>query len=106
MEEINTNQSSETVKSESNDQDDAGTSYKVIFKENTGWGYQIFDGSKMLINQEHIPAVQGTKGFETKEHAEIAAKFILNKIDNGIFPPTISPQELDSLGVYSLPESK
>ena len=76
-------------------------SSKIIFKEDIGWGYQIFEGNKMVINQEHIPAVQGMHGFNTKEHAEIAADFVLNKIKNGLFPPTLTPDELDSMGIYS-----
>ena len=76
-----------------------GKSYKVIFTDEIGWGYQIFDGNKMMINQKHIPAIQGLQGFETKEQAEITAKYILDQIDSGNFPPTISTDILDSLGV-------
>ncbi|MFK8046198.1 MAG: DUF4907 domain-containing protein [Crocinitomicaceae bacterium] len=64
-----------------------------------GWGYKIFQDGKMLINQPHIPSIQGNKRFSSRFKAAIAAKFILNKIDNNIFPPSISPSELDSLGV-------
>ena len=76
-------------------------SSKIIFNEGIGWGYQIFEGSKMIINQEHIPAVQGMHGFSSKEKAVTAANYVVNKIENGIFPPTLTPEELDSLGVYS-----
>ncbi len=74
--------------------------YRVLLNE-TGneWGYQLFQGSKMVVNQMHIPAIQGKYGFETKEKAEIAAEFVLSKLENNIFPPAISPEELDSLGV-------
>ena len=74
-------------------------SAKINFIEGTGWGYQIFEGSKLIVNQEHIPAVPGMQGFETEEHARITADYILEKLNNGIFPPTVSPEELDSLGV-------
>lgn len=74
-------------------------SYKVIFEENKGWGYQIFEGEKMIVNQPHIPAVQGIKGFSSQKNAEITAEYILKKIEEGNFPPTISVQTLDSLGV-------
>lgn len=74
-------------------------SYKVIFTEEVGWGYQIFDGNKLMINQKHIPAVQGLKGFETKEKAEKTAQFVLDQVEAGIFPPTITTEILDSLGV-------
>ena len=74
-------------------------SYKIIFTEEIGWGYQIFQGATLVVNQTHIPAIQGMKGFETKEKATIAADYILQKINQGIFPPTITAIELDSLGV-------
>jgi hypothetical protein len=64
------------------------------------FGYQIFDASgKMTINQPTIPAIQGNKGFLTEKDAQTAAAFVIQKIDKGIFPPTFSLAELDSLGI-------
>ena len=64
------------------------------------YGYQIFDATgKMTINQPSIPAIQGNKGFQTENDAKIAAEFVIQKIDKGIFPPTFSVAELDSLGL-------
>lgn len=74
-------------------------SYKVIGSIGN-YGYQIFDASgKMTINQPTIPAIQGNKGFETEKDAQTAAEFVIQKIDRGIFPPTFSVAELDSLGL-------
>ena len=55
----------------------------------------------MIINQPHIPSIQGNKAFSSRFKAAIAAQFILDKINNNIFPPSISPEELDSLGVLN-----
>ena len=64
------------------------------------YGYQIFNASgKMMINQPTIPAIQGNKGFQTEKDAQTAAEFVIQKIDKGIFPPTFSIAELDSLGL-------
>ncbi|MFT5779462.1 MAG: hypothetical protein ACI837_002421 [Crocinitomicaceae bacterium] len=79
-------------------------SYKLVVTPEGDWGYHIFEGSKILIKQELIPAVQGKSGFDTKEKAEKTALFIINKLENNIFPPRVTPEELDSLGV--LPEVK
>lgn len=68
-------------------------------KEGIGWGYQILKDGKLMIDQDHIPAVEGNKGFSSKEDAEKTANFMLQKIKNGVFPPTISIEELDSLEV-------
>lgn len=72
-------------------------SCKIIEGEN-GWGYQIFEGESMRINQMHIPSVPGIKGFDTKAKASIAATYVLNEINRGNFPPTVSPAILDSIG--------
>lgn len=74
-------------------------SSKITFDENTGWGYQIFKGAKLLINQNHIPAVQGVKGFSSKEKAQKTVDYIMVKLKDGIFPPTITAEILDSLNV-------
>jgi hypothetical protein len=75
--------------------------YELVVSENgsNNFGYQILQDGKMIINQQIIPAIQGNKGFSTKEKAQTAGQFTLMKIKNGIFPPTVSPHELDSLGV-------
>lgn len=74
-------------------------SYKVTSISENNWGYQLFDGSKMVINQTSIPSVQGIDGFDTREKAERTAKFIVQKLERGVFPPTVDKKELDSLGV-------
>jgi len=75
--------------------------YEVVVSENetNDFGYQILQDGKMIINQQIIPAIPGNNGFSTKEKAQTAGQFTLMKIKNGIFPPTVSPSELDSLGV-------
>lgn len=64
-----------------------------------GWGYQILKDGKLMIDQKHIPAIQGNKGFSSQETATRTADFIVKKIKNGEFPPTLSIEELDSLKV-------
>jgi hypothetical protein len=64
------------------------------------FGYQIMDGTgKLIINQPSIPAIQGNKGFSSESDARKAAEFVIQKIDKGVFPPTFSVAELDSLGL-------
>lgn len=89
---------------------DAGTNHRSESKETEytvlaihdsemGWGYQLLKDGKLMIEQKHIPAIQGYKGFSTKEDAEKTGSFIIDKIKKGAFPPTVSVEELDSLGV-------
>jgi hypothetical protein len=73
-------------------------SFKTIEQEN-GWGYEIYQDGKLFILQPHIPAVDGLRYFAEIQYAEKTAKFIIHKLEKGIIPPTISRNELDSLGV-------
>jgi hypothetical protein len=69
------------------------------YSVSTGWGYKIFKGSQVLINQSHIPAIGGMVHFQSEEQAKRTAKLVISKIRNGSFPPTISVAELDSLRI-------
>ena len=77
-------------------------SSKVYYLQNVGWCYQVFRGTKMILYQKHIPAVQGIKGFETKEKAEIAVNFIMERVIAGNERPSVTPEELDSIGAIDL----
>ncbi|MDC6366953.1 MULTISPECIES: DUF4907 domain-containing protein [Flavobacteriaceae] len=73
---------------------------KVITLDN-GYGYQIFSGDKLLIQQEFIPAVEGEKQFETKEDAKQVADMVMRKILKGE-SPRISLEELNDLDIVIL----
>lgn len=75
--------------------------YEVLAVEVTGsgWGYQILRDGKLIIDQQQIPAIQGNQSFSTEEDAHKTGELALKKIKGQNFPPTISIQELDSLGV-------
>ena len=74
-------------------------SYKVVLISDNNWGYQLFQQGTMVINQTSIPSIQGVDGFDSEEKAARTAKYILKKLEKGIFPPTVNKEELDSLGV-------
>jgi hypothetical protein len=69
------------------------------FKTESGWGYNIYIREKLYIHQPIIPAISGNKGFAKKKHAERTAKVVVEKIIKHIIPPTVTMNELDSLGV-------
>jgi hypothetical protein len=73
--------------------------FLTVQNQNSEWGYQLFKDGQLMINQQNIPAIQGNKGFSSKNDAEKIATYILEKVKKGEFPPTISVEELDSLGV-------
>ena len=64
-----------------------------------GYGFDIYQKGAMMIHQNSIPAIQGNKGFSTEEEAKAVGALMLYRISNGIMPPSISIEDLDSLGV-------
>ncbi len=70
-----------------------------VFQTESGWGYDIYIGNKHYIHQKEIPAMQGKQGFSSKQQASKTAAFVAKKIHQGIIPPSVTPNELDSLGV-------
>ncbi len=93
---IGTDQPIEEVVQEENQSDDF--SYSVIAVEN-GWGNDIFQNGKLYIHQPHIPAVAGTHGFLSESDAQACAELAIEKVKNGVVPPTLSVDEMDSLGI-------
>ena len=59
----------------------------------SGWGYDILVDDKLIIRQESIPVLNGSKGFLTKEQAAQTAEVIINKMENGQ-PPVITTFDL------------
>jgi hypothetical protein len=64
-----------------------------------GWGYNVLVDGKIYIHQPTVPAVMGNNGFSSEEKARRAGAYVINKIKNNIIPPSVTPEELDSLEV-------
>jgi len=79
----------------------AQITYFIIKAPDNKFGYSIFIDGQMYIEQKSIPAIEGNKGFDTKEDAEKIAKLAIEKIKQGEMPPTISVDELKGEGVIS-----
>lgn len=65
----------------------------------TGYGYAILVFGARQVNQPHKPGMPGLAGFNTAADAKKTGEFVAYKIRNNIMPPTVSMQEMDSLGV-------
>lgn len=64
-----------------------------------GWGYNIKLNGSLYIHQPNVPAVMGNNGFNSEAAAKKAGDFVAYKIRKNIIPPSVTPEELDSLGV-------
>jgi len=71
--------------------------YKIIPSVNHTWGYDIYRGGKMIIHQQNIPGMPGNEGFGKKSQAKKTARLVINKIEHGEMPPTVTPDELKKL---------
>jgi hypothetical protein len=101
------NKMQDTAKPRENPYKDAVIEVKVFNNDTVagsnlhGFGYNIYISTTMYVHQPNIPAVAGNNGFATAEKAQRAGEFIVYKIRNNIMPPSVTPQELDSLHVVN-----
>ncbi|PKG43763.1 DUF4907 domain-containing protein [Psychroflexus sp. MES1-P1E] len=70
------------------------------FGVDTGFGYEITNKKKVLIKQNHIPAIQESKPFYSKEDADKVANLVISKLKNKK-SPTVSLKELAILKIQT-----
>lgn len=63
------------------------------------WGYKITAGGRIIIKQTNIPGFPGNLGFKYKKNALTTGELVLTKIKGGEFPPSVTIEELNRLGV-------
>ena len=76
------------------------TDIKIFKNSDSGsFGYDIILDGRVYVHQPNVPARPGNIGFVNEEQAKKVARLVLEKINLKILPPTISTNELDSLGI-------
>ena len=82
---------------------DSSVTFKIFTNDAasglSGFGYDIYIDEKRYVHQPQMPAVAGNKGFNTETAASKTAAFVCFKIQHNIMPPSVTVEELDSLGV-------
>jgi hypothetical protein len=78
---------------------DAEITIKIIPSINQTFGYDLLLYGKPWVHQPCIPGLPGNEGFTTRERAQTVAEFVLKKIRNNEMPPTVTIDDLNSLGV-------
>jgi hypothetical protein len=71
--------------------------YQLIKATENTLGYDIMMNGKLFIHQPFAPGISGNRGFSSKEKAEWAAKLVIEKINNGIMPPSLSVDEVKQI---------
>lgn len=67
-----------------------------------GFGYDIYRNGTLFIHQPTVPALAGNKGFSSVAGAQKTGSLVMYKIRKGLLPPSVSKQEVDSLGVGAI----
>jgi len=69
-------------------------SLRVTASPHGGYGYELIENGRTRIRQAHIPAVEGLRGFPDSLSARAAGALMIEKIQAGQFPPTLSRAEV------------
>jgi hypothetical protein len=71
--------------------------YQIIEAPEKTFGYDVYRDETLYIHQPHIPGMPGVKGFAREEQAQKAAELMVQKMKNGIVPPTLSEEEISDI---------
>lgn len=77
----------------------ANLTYKLTPSIENTWGYCILKDKKVIVNQPNVPGRPGDKGFETSEDAKKVAMMAIEKLKQGIMPPSISKEDMLQAGI-------
>ncbi len=78
---------------------DAELSVQIFPSTQTTFGYDILLHGRPFIHQPSIPGLPGNEGFKTRERARKVADLVVEKIRRNEMPPSVTPEELNRLGV-------
>lgn len=70
-----------------------------VYREATGWSFEITDKGQPFIYQPLIPGIPGKQGFRSEEDARKVADFMIRKLNRHEGPPSVSVAELRELGI-------
>jgi hypothetical protein len=75
----------------------AAYTYQIIPAPENTFGYDVYKDAKLFIHQPHIPGMPGVKGFAKEEQAKKAAELMIEKMNKGVVPPTLTEEEIGEI---------
>jgi hypothetical protein len=81
--------SSQSIKSD--------TTFNIVSSVNKTYGYDVLINNKILIHQTNIPGAPGNEGFKKRTQAVKAAQLVVEKLKQGMMPPTLTPDEVNKI---------
>jgi hypothetical protein len=91
--------SSPEAKQQENPYAKAEIAIQILPSVNNTFGYDILLYKRPLVHQPNAPGLPGNEGFATKERAQTVAEFVVKKIRNNEMPPTVTIEDLNTMGV-------
>lgn len=76
--------------------DKSARQLRVLKLSNGFWGYDILENEKAVIHQTTIPCFQGSSGMPDSLTASRIGLLVKQKLDSGIFPPTLEKRDIIS----------
>lgn len=73
--------------------------HRVIDAPNGTYGYEILVDGKLFVRQTTVPGRSGVEGCPARQQAEALAALVESKMLSGAMPPSVSAEELVSLGL-------
>lgn len=73
--------------------------YLILQSNNGTWCYDIYKDKKILIHQTSIPGIPGNDGFKNKSDAKKVALLVIEKLEKGEMPPSVTTNEMKRLKV-------
>jgi hypothetical protein len=81
------------------EQNETKYTFKIVPSLNYTWCYDIYKNGKMLIHQKSIPGLPGDDGFKRKSDAKKVARLVVEKLEKGVMPPSVTIEEMKNLKV-------
>ncbi|GAB4403781.1 MAG: hypothetical protein OHK0039_03370 [Bacteroidia bacterium] len=77
--------------------DSLAYSIRLIEGTEGGYGYEIVQAARPLLRQPFVPTLPGRMGFADSAQARRCAALVVAKLEAGVFPPTLSAEEVQGV---------